>query len=224
MPTIGRAELRLESGLPVAGLVVRGARPAECGWLIAERAAGARLLESTMARVMEITTPLGADVLLFHALHAREELSRVGGVPSRAVEPEGRHQPRRHSRQERHREGGAAWTTAALLQRLRDAVLAGRHARHATGATTRRCIPWIWFMTRTADCRIFQEMTVPEIVKQVFSEHPTAIVQGRAHGLVPQVDVLRAVPRDRPELRLPAVGARGHLLLLHCTTTGSTRW
>ena len=27
-PTIGRAELRLESGLPVAGLVVRGARPA----------------------------------------------------------------------------------------------------------------------------------------------------------------------------------------------------
>ena len=30
-----------------------------------------------MARVMEITTPLGADVLLFHAMHAREELSRV---------------------------------------------------------------------------------------------------------------------------------------------------
>jgi predicted TPR repeat methyltransferase len=28
-PTIGRAELRLESGLPVAGLVVRGARPAD---------------------------------------------------------------------------------------------------------------------------------------------------------------------------------------------------
>ena len=30
-----------------------------------------------MPRVMEITTPLGPDVLLFHTMHAREELSRV---------------------------------------------------------------------------------------------------------------------------------------------------
>jgi len=27
---------------------------------------------------MDITTPLGPDVLLFHTMHAREELSRVG--------------------------------------------------------------------------------------------------------------------------------------------------
>jgi len=31
--------------------------------------------------------------------------------------------------------------------------------------------PWLWFLTRTADCRIFQEMTVPNIIKQVFREH-----------------------------------------------------
>ena len=31
-----------------------------------------------MPRVMEITTPLGADVLLFHGMHAREELGRIG--------------------------------------------------------------------------------------------------------------------------------------------------
>ena len=30
-----------------------------------------------MPRVMEITTPLGEDVLLFHGMHAREELSRL---------------------------------------------------------------------------------------------------------------------------------------------------
>src|SRR5215475_5725099 len=35
-------------------------------------------LESTVPRVMEIATPLGQDVLLFHTMHAREELSRVG--------------------------------------------------------------------------------------------------------------------------------------------------
>ena len=31
--------------------------------------------------------------------------------------------------------------------------------------------PWLWFLTRTSDCRIFQEMTVPAIVEQVFGDH-----------------------------------------------------
>ena len=28
--------------------------------------------------------------------------------------------------------------------------------------------PWLWLLTRTSDCRIFQNMTVPEIIKEVF--------------------------------------------------------
>ncbi len=32
--------------------------------------------------------------------------------------------------------------------------------------------PWPWFLSRTADCRIFQDMTVPEIVKKVCDDHP----------------------------------------------------
>ncbi|MGE0716414.1 MAG: type VI secretion system Vgr family protein [Alphaproteobacteria bacterium] len=31
-------------------------------------------------------------------------------------------------------------------------------------------VPWLWFLTRTADCRIFQRMTVPDIVAKIFSE------------------------------------------------------
>ena len=34
--------------------------------------------------------------------------------------------------------------------------------------------PWLWFLTRTSDCRIFQEQTVPEIVKAVFEDHSQA--------------------------------------------------
>lgn len=34
--------------------------------------------------------------------------------------------------------------------------------------------PWLWFLTRTADCRIFQEQTVPDIVKKVFEDHGNA--------------------------------------------------
>jgi type VI secretion system secreted protein VgrG len=34
--------------------------------------------------------------------------------------------------------------------------------------------PWLWFLTRTTDCRIFQDMTVPDIIKEVFGDEPTA--------------------------------------------------
>ena len=30
--------------------------------------------------------------------------------------------------------------------------------------------PWFWFLTRTSDCRIFQDKTVPDIIKEVFRD------------------------------------------------------
>ena len=32
-------------------------------------------------------------------------------------------------------------------------------------------VPWLWFLTRTADCLIFQEKNVPDIVKDVLKRH-----------------------------------------------------
>lgn len=31
--------------------------------------------------------------------------------------------------------------------------------------------PWIWQLTRSSNCRIFSEMTVPDVIKQVFEDH-----------------------------------------------------
>jgi type VI secretion system secreted protein VgrG len=31
-------------------------------------------------------------------------------------------------------------------------------------------VPWLWLLNRTADCRIFQDMTAPEILQKVFSD------------------------------------------------------
>lgn len=31
-------------------------------------------------------------------------------------------------------------------------------------------VPWLWFLTRTADCRIFQNKSVPDIVEQIFKD------------------------------------------------------
>lgn len=36
--------------------------------------------------------------------------------------------------------------------------------------------PWLWLMTRSADIRIFQEMTAPDIIKQVLGEYTGTIV------------------------------------------------
>ncbi len=45
----------------------------------------------------------------------------------------------------------------------------GVHGRTAVYRATLR--PWLWFLTRTADCRIFQEKTAPDIIKEVFRDH-----------------------------------------------------
>lgn len=39
--------------------------------------------------------------------------------------------------------------------------------------------PWLWFLSRTADCRIFQDMSVPDIVDAVFSDEATKAVDDR---------------------------------------------
>ncbi len=31
-------------------------------------------------------------------------------------------------------------------------------------------VPWFWFLTRTADCRIFQNKSIPDIVEQIFKD------------------------------------------------------
>src|SRR4051812_2178125 len=126
-----------------------------------------------MARVMEIATPLGDDVLLFHGMSAREEMSRpfeyqldllskkkdvsVDDILGKNVTiklglPDD---------QTRHFNG--------YVTRFAQGSMLGPYYRYH--ATVR---PWLWFLTRTADCRIFQEMKVPDIIKAVFADHPSA--------------------------------------------------
>lgn len=45
----------------------------------------------------------------------------------------------------------------------------GRHRSYHTYIATVR--PWIWLLSRARDCRIFQDMTIPEIIKEVFRKH-----------------------------------------------------
>ena len=42
--------------------------------------------------------------------------------------------------------------------------------------------PWLWFLTRSADCRIFQDRAVPDILKEVFREHGFSDFQEALYG------------------------------------------
>jgi type VI secretion system secreted protein VgrG len=59
----------------------------------------------------------------------------------------------------------------------------GRHARYRAVV-----VPWLWLLTRTADCRIFQDQRVPDIVKAVFREYGFAEIRDDLKGDYPSRD------------------------------------
>jgi type VI secretion system secreted protein VgrG len=138
-----------------------------------------------VARVMEITTPLGGDVLLFHAMHAREELSQLGEWQLELLSL--KHDINLDSIL------GKSVTVTLLLEDDSHRYFNGYVTRFSQGAThgkyrrySATVHPWLWFLSRTADCRIFQEMTVPDIIEKVFSDHPTASFKKSLTGSYPK--------------------------------------
>jgi len=43
-------------------------------------------------------------------------------------------------------------------------------------------VPWLWFLTRTADCRIFQRQTAPDIIKKIFDDLKFDAFELRLYG------------------------------------------
>jgi type VI secretion system secreted protein VgrG len=126
-----------------------------------------------MPKVMEITTPLGPEVLLFHTMHAREELSRVCECRLELLSLK--------SDINLDQILGKNVTVKLALQDDKTRYFNGFVSRFSQGGSYGRyrryyavVHPWLWFLSRTADCRIFQEKSVPEIVKAIFGEHSTA--------------------------------------------------
>ena len=65
---------------------------------------------------------------------------------------------------------------------------------------------------------------MPDIVKKVFEDHGVANFEFKLVPQLPQARLLRAVPRDRLQLRRPAAGGRRHLLVLRAHAKASTSW
>lgn len=134
-----------------------------------------------MPRMMEITTPLGPDALLFHTLEAREELGRLFEYRIEVLSENPDINPSDLL--------GKHVTVKLELAEGGPRCFDGYVARFGLGARRGRYVgyelvarPWLWFLTRSADCRIFQNKTVPDIIQDVFADYPAAAFELKLTG------------------------------------------
>ncbi|MGA2982351.1 MAG: type VI secretion system tip protein TssI/VgrG [Terriglobia bacterium] len=120
-------------------------------------------------RLLSIDTPLGTDALLLQGLTGGEGISRMFSYDLDLLAY-----------------GNDSITfndivgqNVTITIQLADGTpryINGYVSRFAQGATddryfthyTAQVVPWLWFLTRQADCRIFQNLAVPDIITQVF--------------------------------------------------------
>ena len=127
------------------------------------------MLFSQHTRLVHVDSPLGPEVLQLQRLEGREELGRLfshelelvssnpalpldallGKPMSLALELP----------------GGSRRYFHGIVARCSQGAGAGQFASYQV--TLR---PWLWLLTRTSDCRIFQNQKVPDIIKQVFRD------------------------------------------------------
>lgn len=120
-------------------------------------------------RAIAVTTPLGDDVLLFHSMSVSEQLARLFqfDLDLLSADPEikladilGQNVTIRYQRPD----GEDRFFNGIVSQFSQS----GMHGNLFVYRATLR--PWFWFLTRTADCRIFQNKIVPDIIKEVFRD------------------------------------------------------
>ena len=120
-------------------------------------------------RIAELTTPLGKDKLLLNSFHAIERLSMPFEITIQANSID----RDIDFNQLLGKNCGIRQTTVAKKTRYFNGVLVQaswfgeRGGLFAYELTLR---PWLWLLTQTTDCRIFQNKSVVDIIKEVFSK------------------------------------------------------
>jgi type VI secretion system secreted protein VgrG len=130
-----------------------------------------------MQHLAELISPLGPD-LLFHSLEGNEGLSQVSEHTLKLLSPKadidfkqllGQHIGVQMRLPEPVAGQGGLRHFDGIVAKLRYTGMQGRY--HAYEANVR---PWLWFLSRTQDCRIFQDQNVLDILKTVFADHAIA--------------------------------------------------
>ena len=102
-------------------------------------------------------------------------------------------------------------------RRFEGVVLAVKEVWHGAGPVFTLTIGSpIDFLALSTDCRIFQEMTVPEIVEKVLTEagFPAARIKKRLSGTYAKLESCTQYRRDDARVRVAPPRGRGRVLLL----------
>jgi type VI secretion system secreted protein VgrG len=122
------------------------------------------------ARQIAIDTPLGEGALLLRSFHGQESISKLFTFELDLV-----------SEEPSIRYSDIVGQAVTVRITLADGSLrywngfvsrfvqAGRDSNVAVYQAT--IVPWLWFLDQTTDCRIFQNKTAPDIIKQIFQEY-----------------------------------------------------
>ncbi len=127
------------------------------------------MLFNQASRLAKITSPLGPDVLLLNEMGGDEELGRLFSYELQLNSLDANidlnqllGKPMSVSLQ--LADGGARYFHG-LVARCSQNIDQGQFASYQV--TLR---PWLWLLSRTSDCRIFQNLSIPQIIKQVFRD------------------------------------------------------
>lgn len=127
-------------------------------------------MSSHDARTFELKTPLGKDALLLRAMHGLEAMSQPFLWKVDLLSEKGDVNPDDLL--------GQKLSIAMTLPNGKKRFFNGIVSEFSLGGWQQnyheyRAIvrPWYWLLTRTADCKIFQEMTVPQIYEEVVKQY-----------------------------------------------------
>src|SRR5882757_7765403 len=126
-----------------------------------------------MARRITLHSVLGPDQLLIKDATVREELGRLSMMDLDLLSPDENlaldDLLGRGFSLELVLDGDKSRFFHGIVAECSQTGRLGRYARYSA-----RVVPWLWLLTRTSDCRIFQQKSVPDIIKAVFREHGTS--------------------------------------------------
>lgn len=123
-----------------------------------------------MTPPITLTSPLPPEELLFQAMTATQGLSVLDEIELDLLSEKADIEPEKLLGQPMGvavvRPDGSKRHFNGIVMRFGIGAPQGRYFGYRASVR-----PWLWYLTRTADCRIFQEKSVPEIVEQVFADH-----------------------------------------------------
>jgi type VI secretion system secreted protein VgrG len=121
-------------------------------------------------RLVAIGTPLGDDVLALRSFSLQDQLGRLFHIEAELSSEDGAIDFDKvvgNNVTIRLDIGQAADRFFnGFVSRLVQVANQGGYAHYRA-----TIVPWLWFLTRTADCRIFQQKTAPDIIEAVFKGH-----------------------------------------------------